>query len=57
MVKNPPVNAEDMGSIPELARFPWRRKWQPALIFLPGKISWTEEPGELQSIGSQKSWT
>ena len=24
---------------------------------LPWKISWTEEPGGLQSIGSQKSWT
>ena len=24
---------------------------------LPWKISWTEEPGGLQSMGSQKSWT
>ena len=24
-----------------------RRKWQPIPIFLPGEISWTEEPGEL----------
>ena len=31
----------------------WRRKWQPTLVFLPGE-SWTEEPGGLQSIGSQK---
>ena len=24
---------------------------------LAGRISWTEEPGGLQSMGSQKSWT
>ena len=32
----------------------WRRKWQSILIFVPGKISWTEEPGRLQSMGSQR---
>ena len=26
-------------------------------IILAWRISWTEEPGELQSMGSQKSWT
>ena len=30
-------NAGDTDSIPGLGRFPWRRKWQPAPIFLPGK--------------------
>ena len=31
--------------------------WQPSPVFLPGEsIPWTEEPGGLQSIGSQKSW-
>ena len=42
MVMNPPANAGDtgdMGSIPGLGRFPWRRKWQPTLVFLPGKNS------------------
>ena len=24
---------------------------------LAGTISWTEEPGRLQSMGSQKNWT
>ena len=24
---------------------PWRRKWQPTPVFLPGESSWTEEPG------------
>ena len=32
----------------------WRVKWQPISVFLLKKISWTEEPGGLQSIGSQR---
>ena len=34
-VKNPPANAEDVGSIPGSGRVPWRRKWQPTPVFLP----------------------
>ena len=30
-------NAEDPGWIPGWGRFPWRRKWQPTPVFLPGK--------------------
>ena len=40
MVKNLPANAGDpgdTGSIPVLGRFPWRRKWQPTPVFLPGE--------------------
>ena len=36
VVKNPPANAGDLGSIPGSGRFPWRRKWQPTPVFLPG---------------------
>ena len=39
MVKNLPANAggaRDKGLILGLGRVPWRRKWQPALVFLPG---------------------
>ena len=57
MVKNPPANAgdrRDVGSIPELGRFPWRRAWQPTLVFLPGESLRTEGPGMLQSIGSHR---
>ena len=32
---------------------PWRRAWQPTPVFLPGEAPWTEEPGGLQSTGSQ----
>ena len=40
VVKNPPANARDvrdMGSTPELGRFPWRKAWQPTPVFLPGE--------------------
>ena len=40
MVKNLPANAgraRDKGSIPGSGRSPWRRKWQPTLVFLPGE--------------------
>ena len=37
MVKNPPANAGDSGSTPGLGKVSWRRKWQPTLVFLPGK--------------------
>ena len=30
-------NAGDADSIPRLGRFPWGRKWQPTLVFLPGE--------------------
>ena len=30
------------------------RKWQRTLVFLPGECPWTDEPGGLQSTGSQK---
>ena len=31
-------DARDMCLIPESGRICWRRKWQPALVFLPGKF-------------------
>ena len=40
VVKNLPANAgdaRDSGSIPGLGRSPWRRKWQPTPVFLPGE--------------------
>ena len=40
VVKNPPTSARDlrdMGSTPGSRRFPWRRKWQPTQVFLPGE--------------------
>ena len=39
MVKNLPVNAGDMrsGFDPWVGKIPWRRKWQPTPVFLPGE--------------------
>ena len=40
-VKNPPANAgdaRDAGLIPGWGRSPWRMKWQPTPVFLPGKF-------------------
>ena len=42
------------GFDPWVGKIPWRRKWQPTPVFLPGKIPRTEETGGLQSIGSQR---
>ena len=60
-VKNPPAMlgaAGDTGSmcevLPWVGKIPWRRAWQPTPIFLPGESPWTEQPGGLQSIGSQR---
>ena len=40
-----------------VGKISWRRGWQPTSVFFSGKIPWTEEPGELQPMGSQKSRT
>ena len=32
------IPSRDMGSILGLGRFPWSRKWQPTLVFLPGEF-------------------
>ena len=37
---------------PWVRKSPWKRAWQP--LILAWRIPWTEEPGELQSIGSLK---
>ena len=44
MIKNPPADAGDVGSIPGSGRG-------------SEESPWTEEPGGLQSTGSQKSQT
>ena len=39
MVKNKPADGEDMrlGFDPWVRKIPWRRAWQPTLVFLPGE--------------------
>ena len=53
MLKNSPAIQEtQVQSL--VQKDPWRRKWQPTPVFLPGEIPWTEEPGGLQSMGSHR---
>ena len=35
---------------PCVRKIPWRRAWQPTLVFLPGESPRREEPGRLQSM-------
>ena len=53
--KESACNAEELGSIPVLGRYPGEGNGNPLL--LAWKIPWTEEPGGLQSMGSQESDT
>ena len=55
VVKNPPTNAGDIGDaglIPELGRSPGGRHGNASI--LAWRMPWTEEPGGLQPIGSQR---
>ena len=54
MVKDPPDNAGDMGSIPGLER-PLEKKMATHASILTWEIPRTEEPGSLQAIESQES--
>ena len=40
---------------PWVVKIPWRRKWQSTPVFLLGEFHQTEEPGGLQSMGSQSA--
>ena len=53
VVKNPPANAGDRGSIPGLARSPREGNGSP-LQYSCWEIPWTENSGGLQSLGLQR---
>ena len=53
MVKNPPANAGDAGSLPELGRYPGEGNGNP-LQYSCLKILQLEEPGGLQFMGLQR---
>jgi len=42
------------GLNPWVRKIPWRRAWQPTLVFFPGESPWTEEPGRLYSPWGHK---
>ena len=57
VVRNLPANAgdaRDTVSIPGLGRFPGEGNGNPLPVFLAWKITWTEEPDGLQSLGLQR---
>ena len=51
--KESTCNAGDLFN-PWVGKIPWRRAWQLTPIFLPEESPWTEEPGGLHSMGSQR---
>ena len=56
--KNLSVSAGDVGLIPVSGRsIPWEKGMTTHSSFLSWEIPWEEEPGRLQSVASQKSWT
>ena len=53
MVKNPPASAGDAGLIPG-QEDPLEKEMAARFSILACKVTWTEEPGRLQSMGSQR---
>ena len=53
MIKNQPASARDMGLLPGSGRF-LEKEMATHSNILVGKILWTEEPGGLESVGSQR---
>ena len=53
MVKNPAANAGDTGSIPG-SEDPLEKEMATHSRILAWRIPWAEEPGGLQSMGSQR---
>ena len=53
VVKNPPANADLILGQED----PLEKEMATYSSILAWKISWAEEPGRLQSMGLQKSWT
>ena len=49
-VKASAYNVGDLSSIPGSGRFPWRKKWQPTPVFLPG------EPRGQRSLVGYSPW-
>ena len=53
VLKNLPANAGDLGFSPGL-KDPLEKEMETHSSILAWDIPWTEEPGELQSMGSQR---
>ena len=51
-IKNPQCRRSRFD--PWVGKISWRREWQPTPVFLSGESAWIQEPGGLQSMGSQR---
>ena len=54
MVKNPPAVQKTWGFNPWVGKIPWIKELATYVSILAWRIPWTEEPGRLQSMGSQR---
>ena len=55
VVKNPPANAGDIRDIGSILGSPLKEGMTTHSSILAWRIPWTEEPGGVQSTGSQES--
>ena len=55
MVKSLPANAGDTRDNPWVEKIPWRRKWQPNPVFLPGESHGAEEPYTVHSAAKSQT--
>ena len=57
-VKNPPANAGDLSHRfdPCIEKIPWRKKWQPTPVFLPGESHGQSSPAGY-SLQGRNGWT
>jgi len=52
-VKNLPAKQETLDWDPWIGKIPWRREWQPILVFLPGEFHGQKSlVGYIQSMDS-----
>ena len=56
-VRNPPAKEGDSRLDPWVRKILWRRKWEPTLVFLPGKSYGQRSLAGYSPWGSQKSQT
>ena len=60
VLKNLPFQCRRCRFHPWAGKVPWRRKWKPTPVFLPGESPWAEELDGLQFMRSQRvrhDWT
>ena len=55
-VKNPPANAGDTRRSfdPWVGKIPWRRAWQPTLVFLPGEFYGQRSLADYRPLGCKE---